>query len=90
MNLKSEAASNIADRSVLDQTHRVLGQLLPGGVAQGRLLQRRQVVVEVGEGVPGRAHSHPGQPDVRYGQRLDGGGDRTVGPVLDRAVSKSS
>ena len=39
MNLKSEAVSNIADRSVLDQTHGVLGQLLPGGVAQGHLLQ---------------------------------------------------
>ena len=90
MNLKSAAVSNIADRSVLDQTHRVLGQLLPGGVAEGHLLQRRQVVVEVGEGVPGRAHSHPGQTDVRYRQRLDGGGDRTVGPVLDRAVNISS
>ena len=90
MNLKSEAVSNIADRSVLDQTHRVRGELLPGGVAQGHLLQRDQVVVEVGEGVPGRAHRHPRQPDVRYRQSLYGGADRTVGPVLDRAVNISS
>ena len=49
-----------------------------------------EVRVEAGEGVPGRTDGHVGEVQVRDGESLYGGGDRTVSPAREGLLDQHS
>ena len=61
---------------------------LPGLIVCLHILHRHEVVVEVGETLPGGTNSHQREGGVSDGQSLYGGGDGTAGPARERLVDQ--
>ena len=73
--------------------HPVSNKFLPFSLTERDVPGPEDVRVEAGETVPGRTDGHVGEVQVRDGESLDGGGDRTAGPagegLLDQGSSSS-
>ena len=61
--------------------HPVSNKFLPFSLTERDVPGPEEVRVEAGETVPGRTDGHVGEVQVRDGESLDGGGDRTAGPA---------
>ena len=65
-------------------------QLNPFLSIESPVPRHHEVGVEAGEGVPGRTDGHVGEVQVRDGESLYGGGDRTVSPAREGLLDQHS